>query len=30
VNFYAVDPKVFAEQDRAAEAGDIIAEQIAA
>jgi allophanate hydrolase subunit 1 len=30
VTFFAIDAKTFAEQDRAAEAGDIIAELIAA
>jgi KipI family sensor histidine kinase inhibitor len=30
INFYAIDAKTFVEQDRAAEAGDVIAEQVAA
>ncbi|MES1149535.1 MAG: carboxyltransferase domain-containing protein, partial [Bradyrhizobium guangdongense] len=30
VTFFAVDHKTFAEQDKAAEAGEIIAEQVAA
>ncbi|MBV8918928.1 MAG: allophanate hydrolase subunit 1, partial [Bradyrhizobium sp.] len=29
INFYAIDAKSFAEQDRAAEAGEIIAELVA-